>query len=225
MAYPLGALLLPVALVLDGVLEPGLGRWLVYLGGVWMLGLADDLLADEGSPRGLRGHGVAVLGGRPSTGALKAAGTITLALYATSGLAQGPEQLATVGVLVLATHLGNILDLRPGRAEKALWLVLAAVCAAGTTLAPLELLAPFVVVISAGAWLTLRERAMLGDSGASLIGAVMGVALVTTLEPVATYATFAGLIAISLYGEFRSITVAMGRVPLLERLDSIGRGN
>jgi hypothetical protein len=33
------------------------------------------------------------------------------------------------------------------------------------------------------------------------------------------------LIAISLYGEFGSISSEIGRVPLLERLDSLGRGN
>jgi UDP-GlcNAc:undecaprenyl-phosphate GlcNAc-1-phosphate transferase len=35
----------------------------------------------------------------------------------------------------------------------------------------------------------------------------------------------AGLIAISVYGEFRSISSAIERVPLLERLDSLGRAS
>jgi hypothetical protein len=34
-----------------------------------------------------------------------------------------------------------------------------------------------------------------------------------------------GLIAISVYGEFRSISSAIKRVPLLERLDSLGRAS
>ena len=48
-------------------------------------------------------------------------------------------------------------------------------------LAPLELLGLFVGPVAVGAWLTLRERAMLGDTGANLIGAMIGIWLVTTL--------------------------------------------
>ena len=224
MLFPLGAFLLPAGLALVPILQPGLGPWLVFLGGVTVLGLVDDLLAGEDSPRGLRGHGRAALAGRPTTGAIKALGTAALAVYATAGV-EGPERLGQIGVLVLATHLGNLLDLRPGRSEKALWLVLLATCIAGATLEPLLLLAPFVVAVSAGALLTLRERAMLGDSGAGLIGAMIGVALVTTLGASATYAALACLIAISLYGEFRSVASFIDRVPLLERLDSLGRSS
>ena len=93
------------------------------------------------------------------------------------------------------------------------------------SLEPLEPVAPLIVPVCIGAWFTLRERAMLGDSGASLIGGMIGVILVTALAAPATYLALAALIAISLYGEFHSISAAVGRVPLLERLDSIGRVN
>jgi UDP-GlcNAc:undecaprenyl-phosphate GlcNAc-1-phosphate transferase len=236
-AFPLGVLLLPASLALvaalaaierlmgAGLLQPGLGRWLVFLTGVALLGLVDDLLAADDSPRGLRGHGRALLARWPSTGALKAAGSVVLAAYATSGVASGPDRLVDVAVLALATHLGNLLDLRPGRSEKALWLVLLTACVGRMTLAPLALLAPFVGVVSVGAWFTLRERAMLGDSGASLIGAMTGIWLVTSLTAPASSLVLAGLIAISLYGEFRSISESVERLPLLQRLDSLGRVN
>ena len=74
-------------------------------------------------------------------------------------------------------------------------------------------------------WFTLRERAMWGDTGASLIGGMIGVLLVTTLALPGTVLALAALIAISLYGEFRSISLAVGRIPLLARLDSLGRVN
>ena len=74
-------------------------------------------------------------------------------------------------------------------------------------------------------WLTLRERAMWGDTGASLIGGMIGVLLVTTLSPLGMGLALVGLIAISLYGEFRSLSAAIQRVPLLDRLDSLGRVN
>ena len=66
---------------------------------------------------------------------------------------------------------------------------------------------------------------MLGDSGASLIGAVVGVVCVTALGAAGTAVALAALIAISLYGEFRSIAAAIERVPLFDRLDSLGRSN
>jgi UDP-GlcNAc:undecaprenyl-phosphate/decaprenyl-phosphate GlcNAc-1-phosphate transferase len=224
--FPLGALLLPagVVMALAWPWAAGSGRWIAFLAGVGALGLIDDALG--GSPRGWRGHGRALASGEPTTGAIKAVGTAALAAWAAAGLdLGGPEYVAAVGVLTLAAHLGNLLDTRPGRTEKALALALAALCLAAWSLAPLRPIAPFLPPVAAGAWLTLRERAMLGDSGASLIGGLLGVAVVTSVSGAALYPALAGLIATSLYGEFRSIASLVERVPLLYRLDSLGRSN
>jgi UDP-GlcNAc:undecaprenyl-phosphate/decaprenyl-phosphate GlcNAc-1-phosphate transferase len=220
-AHPLGALLLVAALA---ALAADPVRWMVFLAGVGFLGLIDDLV--DAGPRGWRGHARALTGGELSTGAIKAIGTVGLAAYAAAGSGvTGPEYVADVGVLTLAAHLGNLLDTRPGRTEKALALTAALVCAASWSLVPLEPIAALIVPVALGAWFTLRERAMLGDSGASLIGGMIGVVLVTATSGPATYLALVGLIAIALYGEFRSISSAVDRVPLLERLDSIGRVN
>jgi UDP-GlcNAc:undecaprenyl-phosphate GlcNAc-1-phosphate transferase len=220
-AFPLGALLLLAALA---ALAAGPSRWLVFLAGVGCLGLLDDLVA--AAPRGWRGHARAVLRGEPSTGAIKAVGTFGLAIYAAAGDGStAPELLTEAAVLALAAHLGNLLDTRPGRSEKALALTAAVACLASRSLAPLKPVAPLIVPVAVGAWFTLRERAMLGDSGASMIGGMIGIVLMTAAGPAATYLALAVLIAISLYGEFRSISSAVGRVPLLERLDSVGRVN
>jgi UDP-GlcNAc:undecaprenyl-phosphate GlcNAc-1-phosphate transferase len=219
--FPLGALLL-VAVGAALVADPS--RWLVFLAGVGALGLLDDLAA--GPPRGLRAHARALGQGQVSTGAVKAIGTVALAGYALADQDARPAELAaSVGVLTLAAHLGNLLDTRPGRSEKGLALTAAGVCLASWSLAPLEPIAALIGPVAVGAWLTLRERAMLGDSGASLIGGMAGVLLVTTLSAPAMWCALALLTAISLYGEFRSIASAIERVPLLERLDSVGRGN
>jgi UDP-GlcNAc:undecaprenyl-phosphate GlcNAc-1-phosphate transferase len=219
--FPFGALFL-IAVVAALVADPS--RWLVFFAGVGALGLLDDVAA--GSPRGLREHARAVATGRLSTGAIKAVGTIALAVYALSGRELGaPEFAAAVGVLTLSTHLGNLLDTRPGRTEKALALIAVAVCLASWSLDPLEPVAALIGPAVVGAWFTLRERAMLGDSGASMIGGMAGVLLVTALSATATWLALGVLIAISLYGEFRSISSAIERVPLLEQLDSLGRSN
>jgi UDP-GlcNAc:undecaprenyl-phosphate/decaprenyl-phosphate GlcNAc-1-phosphate transferase len=218
--FPLGMALLAVDLA---TLAGGAGRWLVFLAGLGALGLLDDLFGADG-PRGWRGHGRALVRGELSTGVIKAAGTVALAGYAAAGApAAGLDYLAEVAVLTLAAHLGNLLDTRPARCEKALALVAGAVCLGSPSVAPLTPIAVPLAAVAACAPLTLRERAMLGDSGASTVGGMIGMLLVTTVPAPGTWLAAAALIAISLYGEFRSLGAAIERVPPLARLDSLGR--
>jgi UDP-GlcNAc:undecaprenyl-phosphate GlcNAc-1-phosphate transferase len=211
--FPLGVLLLAaggVGLIL------GPTRWLVFLCGVGALGLIDDLV--DGRPRGWRGHGRALASGKVSTGAIKAIGTTLLAAYAAADLIQ-------VLTLVLAAHLGNLLDTRPGRAEKAFTITALTICASFWSLAPLAPIAPLVVAVAICSWLTLRERAMLGDAGASMIGGMIGVLLVTSVDAPSSYIVLSGLSMLAIYGEFRSLGSVVERVPLLQRLDSLGRAS
>ena len=94
--------------------------------------------------RGWRGHGAATLRGELSTGALKAAGSLGLALLAMSylGLSNGRWLLAAA-VLVLATNVFNLLDLRPGRATKAFVLLGAGLAIGSADLRPLWALGLF----------------------------------------------------------------------------------
>ena len=64
-----------------------------------------------------------------------------------------------------------------------------------------------------------------GGSTPSRIGGMIGVVLVTALSPLGTSLAVAALLVISLYGEFRSISAAIERVPPLQRLDSLGRAS
>ena len=218
--------LVPLALLdeLAGVdaLRPELRQIAVYVLGVAFLGLFDDLLAGE--PRGWRGHGAAVLRGGLSTGAVKAAGSLGLALYALSDQGYGDGQyLLAVGVLVLATNLFNLLDLRPGRSFKAFVLLGAGLCVGAldtTALAALGLFAGPVLVVGLH---DLRERAMLGDTGSNLIGALAGLWIVLTLGTTGQLVALAVIAATTAYGEFRSISKLVERAPLLRQLDSLGR--
>ncbi|MGH2956233.1 MAG: hypothetical protein ACRDL6_04480 [Solirubrobacterales bacterium] len=238
-AFPLGAVLLASSLVALAALAPlddradldlldgELRRWFAYVVGVAFLGLMDDALGRGEAvrtPRGWRGHARAVLSGELSTGAVKAIGAFALAAYATSGLGrESLDYLVDLALLLLATNLANLLDLRPGRAEKALALAALGLCLGYWTVEPLELLGLFVGPVAVGAWFTLRERAMLGDTGSNLIGALIGIWLVTTLSDPGRYGALGVLAALTLYGEFRSISAAIDRLPLLRQLDSLGR--
>jgi UDP-GlcNAc:undecaprenyl-phosphate/decaprenyl-phosphate GlcNAc-1-phosphate transferase len=239
LAFPLGAVLATAALVtlaplaflndradLD-LLEPALRRWLPYLIGIAFLGFLDDSLGRgeaAAAPRGWRGHWTALRGGSLSTGAIKAAGALALAAYVVSG--RGLESwryLADVALLILTTNLFNLLDLRPGRAEKALALLAAGLCLGAWTFAPLELLGIFAGPALVGGWLTLGERAMLGDTGSNLLGAVAGVWLLTTLDGNGRLVALAIVAGLTIYGELRSISGTIDSVPPLRWLDSLGR--
>jgi UDP-GlcNAc:undecaprenyl-phosphate/decaprenyl-phosphate GlcNAc-1-phosphate transferase len=239
LAFPLGAVLATAALValaplafLDDradldLLDPELRRWLPYLLGIAFLGFLDDALgrgAAEATPRGWRGHWRALRRGTLSTGAIKAIGALALAAYVVSG--RGLEDwryLADVALLILATNLFNLVDLRPGRAEKGLALLGLGLCLGAWTFAPLELLGIFAGPVLVGAWLTLRERAMLGDTGSNLVGAIAGVWLLTVLGGDARLVALALVAALTVYGELRSISATIDSVPPLRWLDSLGR--
>jgi UDP-GlcNAc:undecaprenyl-phosphate/decaprenyl-phosphate GlcNAc-1-phosphate transferase len=239
LAYPLGSLLATTALValaplafLDDradldLLDPELRRWITYVLGVALLGFLDDSLGQgtrTGTPRGWRGHAQALRSGRLSTGAIKAIGALALAAYVVSGRGlESFEYLADVALLILATNLFNLLDLRPARAEKALALLGLGLCVGAWTAQPVELLGIFVGPVLVGAWFTLRERAMLGDTGSNLVGAIAGVWLLTTLDQTGRLVALGIVAALTLYGEYRSISKTIEAVPPLRSLDSLGR--
>jgi UDP-GlcNAc:undecaprenyl-phosphate/decaprenyl-phosphate GlcNAc-1-phosphate transferase len=234
-AVPIAAipLVLVQRLVSTRVLATDLPAIATYALGVLALGLLDDVFSDEAVDergrvrhRGWRGHGAAVLRGEPSTGALKALGSLGLALLATSygyfGLSFARWLLAA-GVLVLATNAFNLLDLRPGRAAKAF-----VALGVGLSIGAGELRALWALGLFAGPALVagaydLREHAMLGDTGANLLGALAGLWLVLTLSSTGQLIALGLLAAITVYGELRSISELVERTPLLRALDSWGR--
>jgi UDP-GlcNAc:undecaprenyl-phosphate GlcNAc-1-phosphate transferase len=202
----------------------------LYALGVLALGLIDDTLAPpqdaEGAraPRGWRGHGAAVVRGELSTGTLKAAGSLGLALLAMSylGLSEGRWLLAAA-VLVLSTNVFNLLDLRPGRATKVFVLLGAGLTLGAMNLRPLWALGLFAAPALVAGVYDLRERAMIGDTGANLLGALAGLWLVLTLSGTGQLIALALLLVITVYGELRSISALVERTPGLRELDSWGR--
>ena len=239
LAFPLGALLVtssvvalaPLAVLDDRagleLLDPELRRWIVYLIGIALLGILDDGLglgSREGTPRGWRGHLKAVASGELSTGAIKAVGAVALAAYAVTGTGnEWPMYLADVALLVLTTNLFNLLDLRGGRVEKVLFLVFAGLCLGGWTLVPVEILGLFLAPFLVGVRYTLGERAMLGDTGSNLAGAIAGVALLVSLVDTGRLIALAVVLALTVFGEFRSISGTIDRIPPLRFIDSLGR--
>ncbi len=243
LAFPFGLLvpvagcaaLVPLALAqavgTSDVLPRRFGCVALLCVGVALLGLLDDILpsrlgagSGRGAARGVRSHSAALLRGELSTGAIKAAGTTILALVAAAGLQRhGVSQLLGAGVIVLSAHVFNLLDLRPGRAPKAFALLLAGLVIGSGQAAPLWEVGLFAgPALVAGAF-DLREQALLGDTGASVLGALAGVVLVLSLPSDGQLIALCALAAASAYGELRSISSLIEATPLLRKLDSMGR--
>jgi UDP-N-acetylmuramyl pentapeptide phosphotransferase/UDP-N-acetylglucosamine-1-phosphate transferase len=239
-AFPSGVALVIPALVALAVAAPlyqfvdldtlqtGAGLALIYVLGVAFLGLFDDLIGSAtDAPRGWRGHFRALGMGQLSTGVVKAVGALGLALLVSADPSFGAgTYLLSVAVLVLATNVFNLIDLRPGRAGKAFVLLGAGLLIGSRELHPLWTVGLFVGPILVLLPLDLREVGMLGDTGSNVIGAVAGVWLVLTLTTTLGLAVAAGVLAlITLYGEFRSISAFVERTPGLRQLDLLGRSH
>ena len=209
---------------------------LLALAGIGGLGLLDDLLEPHqrraGRPvsKGLRGHLASLRSGRVTTGAAKALGIPALALLAAAG-GPAPRGGAMVPVDAALTagcaNLANLLDLRPGRALKAV-LPPAALLAltagqderarSGARLAVAALL-PGALALPAD----LREHGMLGDAGANVLGAAVGAAATRTLPAPARLALLGGVVALTLASEQVSFSAVIDRTPALRALDRAGR--
>ncbi|MEC4021012.1 hypothetical protein QMK28_33265 [Streptomyces sp. H27-D2] len=162
-------------------------------------GAYDDQVGSCG-PRGFRAHLSALRRGRITSGTVKLLGVGTAALAAGALLKTRPADKLLAGVVVAGTaHLVNLLDVRPGRAAKALLVMGAPVLLRGGV-AGLVAAAP---VGAAAAVLgdDLGERTMLGDAGAHALGAALGVSAVVANGRAGLALRAAVLVALAAAGE------------------------
>jgi len=203
---------------------PRLGM-LVLVVGLAVVGLTDDLAGDAGE-RGFRGHLRALAQGRLTTGGLKLLGGGAVALLAVA--ATRPDNdfgflLADAALVALAANLGNLFDRAPGRTIKVAALLL--VVAAAATAADRRL-AGAAVVVGAGLALLaedLRERVMLGDTGANVLGGALGLAVVATASPVGRLGVLGVLAILNGVSEWVSFSRVIDAVAPLRALDRAGR--
>jgi hypothetical protein len=167
------------------------------VGVVAAIGLADDLWSGE--ERGIRAH----LAAGGTTGVLKLVGIPLVALWRTRSFS---------GALLVAgsANLMNQLDTKPGRALKA---YIGAAFALDAPLGLAVLLLPY----------DLRERVMLGDAGSNALGALLGFKSVDRFRGWGRLAAVAGVVALNIVGERRSLGELMERTPGLSQLDRMGR--
>ena len=112
------------------------------------------------TPRGWRGHARALRGGAALDRRDQGDRGARACRLRVSGTGRDRSSyLADVALLILATNLFNLLDLRPGRAEKALAPARRGLCLGAWTAGPIELLGVFAGPVLVGA---LRSRCASG---------------------------------------------------------------
>jgi UDP-GlcNAc:undecaprenyl-phosphate GlcNAc-1-phosphate transferase len=189
-----------------------------------LLGLIDDVVG-TGHARGFRGHVGELMHGRLTTGGLKLLGGAAVALAIAvdvDGTLPG-RVLADAALIALAANLANQLDRRPGRVTKVAILAFVVLAATAATSHYLEGVA--VVVGATAALLVddLRERLMLGDTGANVAGAVLGLGAVFSFSFGVRLALLVAVAALNVLGELSSFTKIIDAVPPLRALDRAGR--
>jgi len=187
-----------------------------------------DDLAGSGSRRGFRGHLGALAQGEVTTGAVKLGGIGATGLVSAMLLGGGPADVAVnAGLIAGGANLLNLFDLRPGRALKVA-LASGTLLAAGARGGPSGVGALPAVAAPFGAAVALLpedlgERAMLGDSGANALGALLGVAAAASLSRPARLTLLAAITGLTAASEVISFTAVIERTPPLRWLDMLGR--
>ena len=192
--------------------------------GFAFLGLLDDLAGNRDA-QGFGGHLRALRGSELTTGAVKLFGGAAVAMIIaapTSGDRPG-ILLADAALIALSANLANLLDRAPGRLGKAS--LVAAVPIAIAAGADPRLIGPVIIGGALVALLVhdLRERLMLGDTGANVLGGVLGLAAEMTTAPSTRVAMLVVVAAFNLASERVSFSRVIERTTVLRWFDGLGR--
>lgn len=206
---------------------------LVAAVGFALLGMFDDL-GGTGESGGFSGHLRALARGRLTTGALKlfagaAVGVVVASLVITETRPEETGTRALVGLLAdgaliaLAANLANLFDRAPGRVIKLSVLAFAGlVVAVGAS----PELAGIALVVGAGTglvWPDLREQLMLGDTGANVLGAALGLGVVLMCSSGVRTGVLLVVAALNLASERVSFSWVIDSIRPLRYVDRLGR--
>lgn len=196
---------------------------LFLLTGFAFLGLWDDLLNDTAS--GFKGHFGAGRRGRLTAGLLKVITALLVGIPFAGTLPFPPWRRLTALLLILLNANGlNLFDRRPGRALKIFFAgAVPIIFLARPPAAAVQLLLPLMAGALAVAPLDLEASGMLGDCGANLLGAALGIAAVLYLPLPLQAALLLFWFGVHLFCEYFSLSRLIESSPFLSRLDYLGR--
>ncbi len=186
------------------------------------LGAMDDIQGDR-SVGGLKGHlREFVVKRRITTGLVKALAGTWVALILSAALLPHSwgDLLVTAALIALMANALNLVDTRPVRACAA-FLALSA----GTLLSFLPRAAPAMLWAMPGTVIGLLpvergRRGMLGDSGANMLGATLGLSMALAFPFWGRITVVMGLVAFHIFTEVTSLNGFIERHGVLRRVDA-----
>jgi hypothetical protein len=193
--------------------------WLfASIGAVFAAGVYDD----RGAARvhGLRAHFAELVKGHVSSGIVKL--LVVVAAVTVAALALGARGWTlVVGVPLLAgvTNLWNLLDVAPGRALKFGLVAAVSLLPAGSWWLVWATIGSAAVLLP----LDVRERGMLGDAGANVLGFVLGILLLVQLPLAGMVVALAVVLALHGLAETVTLTRIIRAVPPLRWMDDLWR--
>lgn len=185
------------------------------------LGLLDDWRGDA-SYKGFKGHLKALGRGRLTTGAGKALGGGILAVIGAWVLAGTQLFLVNTLLIALSTNSFNLFDLRPGRAIKVFLGLIIILLWWQRNIDAYWLFALTGAIFAYLPW-DLHSKGMLGDTGANILGFVLGLVVVNYLELLSKLFILFFFLGFNLYAEKYSLSQLIEKVPWLNYLDQLGR--
>lgn len=223
-----GIILIPIILVAMGVsLVSGRGAggvcFLGYAALAGVVGFVDDVWGG-GEDRGFAGHLGALARGRVTTGFLKVVvlgGGAVVVGFCEVGF--GWRALVAATILAGSANLANLFDLRPGRAFKFVGvpvLVMMVLAGGGAAIS-------VVGIVGGGLGLfyfDLKERIMIGDAGAAILGGTLGYLIVANGPGIIPWFSLVAILGLTAVAEFSSISKVIEEVAILRRFDAWGRG-
>lgn len=187
------------------------------------VGFYDDVRG-SGEARGFKGHLGSLAGGRMTTGMVKVVALVSGALFVGWYLRGfGFEALYAAFLLAGCANLGNLFDVRPGRAVKFVGFPAAAMLFVAPGWAVLAVVGVFGGM-AALFYFDLKARMMLGDAGAAGVGSLLGCLVAASGPGFAWWAAGAAVAALTLVAEFSSISRVIEEVRILRWFDNSGRG-
>ncbi len=187
------------------------------------IGLLDDFAGDR-KIKGLKGHFRSLMQGVLTSGIIKALTGMYLSLIVVMvASADIVEGIIDFILLSLSINFINLLDVRPGRAVKT-FIFFSMIFLIFPKPAPaFFLLVGTVLCAMIYLPLELREMYMLGDTGANVLGGLLGVNVIMGTPPAGKILFALWLVGIHYLAERTSITLLVEKIPVLHYLDSIGR--
>jgi len=190
---------------------------------VLAVGYYDDIR--PGMRRGLIGHLTGLLRGEVTTGIVKLVGITTAALLVAAVLSADRPARLLLGVPLMAgaANAWNLLDVVPGRAMKYFLPPAVATTAFAWDLEFGVLGAASLGAVVAVMGFELRERAMLGDAGANVLGFVVGLGLFRVLPTWGLGVALALVLVLHAMAETVTLSRIIEATPPLRWFDRLGR--